>query len=122
MTKNRFDSAAVDVQLGLRHCHGRSNIYRQILEHFVEQYASLPALKAFQAQPAEEIIRWLHTLRGHCATIGATALSIRVRELQQDWPDLTAAELETRWNEISNSIQGVIGEARQYIQLYQGSN
>jgi len=122
MTKNRFDSAAVDVQLGLRHCHGRQSIYRQILEHFVGQYDVLPALTEFQTQPAEAIIRWLHTLRGHCATIGATALSIRVRELQQDWPALTAAELETRWAEISKSIQGVIAEAKQYIQLYQSPN
>lgn len=119
MTKNRFNANEVDVQLGLRYCHGRSSIYCQILEHYVAQYGEAPTLAHFQQQSPEDIVRWLHTLKGHSATIGATAFSLRARELQQDWHTLDVQELTSRWKELSLHMQRIVAEAKEYIQLYQ---
>ncbi|WP_157984145.1 Hpt domain-containing protein [Pseudidiomarina planktonica] len=119
MTRNRYNANEVDVQLGLRYCHGRSSIYRQILEHYVDQYGEAPTLASFQQQSPEDIVRWLHTLKGHSATIGATAFSLRARELQQDWHNLDERELNSRWQELSLHMQRIVAEAREYIQLYQ---
>ncbi|MEX1222752.1 MAG: Hpt domain-containing protein [Idiomarina sp.] len=119
MTRNRYNANEVDVQLGLRYCHGRSSIYSQILEHYVAQYGDAPTLANFQQQSPEDIVRWLHTLKGHSATIGATAFSLRARELQQDWHNLDAQELSARWQELSLHMQRIVAEAREYIQLYQ---
>ena len=119
MTKNQFNAAEVNVQLGLRYCDGREAIYHQILQHYAEQYQQLPELLTLQQQSLEETIRWLHTLKGHSATIGATALSVRARELQQAWHELEQVELRQRWAELTEQLRKVVAEVLQYIQLYQ---
>lgn len=122
MTKNRSSHAEVDVQLGIRHCDGREDIYCQILEHYYAQYITLPALADLQRQSQNDTVRWLHTLRGHSATIGAVGLSTQARELQHVWYDLTQLELKQRWQQLIAHIQQVTAEANQYIQLYRTSH
>lgn len=123
-------SERLNTQRGIRYCHGRADIYLQILQHFVAQYdqpqhsAALVAERFAElaALPDEDAIRWLHTLKGHSATIGATALSEQCKTLQADWQQASQVELARQFTALAEALALVCGDVKQVIQLSQQQN
>lgn len=115
-------SERLNTQRGIRHCHGRADIYLQILQHFVAQYEQSQPFAELLALPADDAIRWLHTLKGHSATIGAAALSEHCRALQASWPQATPAELERGFIALSAELALICADVKQVIQLYPRQN
>lgn len=112
-------SERLNTERGVRHCHGRTDIYLQILQHFIAQYDRPPQCAELISLAAPDAIRWLHTLKGHSATIGAADLSDVCKALQADWHELTATEVEPRFAALSAALALVCADVKQVIQLYQ---
>ncbi|MBK1612984.1 hypothetical protein CKO44_05795 [Rubrivivax gelatinosus] len=74
------ETGALDVQAALRHTAGNTRALARVLQRFVARYGS--GIPAWRTPPADDQRRpWqdqAHSLRGACATIGATALADEV--------------------------------------------
>lgn len=82
---------AIDFNLGMRHCDEQAAIYHAVLTQFQHQYQQGLDSQLLQ-QLTEESLRELHTLKGLCATIGATELSEQARQNYNEWADLSSAQ------------------------------
>ena len=88
----------LDVELGLRRCLGREELYRKILGRYLKQRAATgnEARTALAAGEIETAARSAHTLVSTASTIGAPALADLARELHaaidegapERWPAL----------------------------------
>ncbi len=74
------ETGALDVQAALRHTAGNTRALARVLQRFVERYGQ--GIPAWRTAPADDQRRpWqdqAHSLRGACATVGATALADEV--------------------------------------------
>jgi len=76
----------IDLRIGLINSAGNSELYHRILVQFYHQYAQ-------GCQPLEVILkndqfmdakRWVHTLKGASATIGAGSLNVKARAVESE--------------------------------------
>ena len=74
----------VDLQSGLLICNNNANLYRRLLQKFINNETFPSEFKsAYQAQDMETAERLAHTLKGVSANIGAQNLQIAAAELQE---------------------------------------
>ena len=72
-----------DVAAALERLSGREAVLVRVLQQFVQQYsAGMPALVAMPPD-GHALFEAAHSLRGACATIGATALQCQAQALEQ---------------------------------------
>ncbi len=65
--------AGLDIATGLRHCAGRTDLYRQLLQRFADDHSGFgPDLEtSISMNQLDKAMRQMHTLKGVCATLGA---------------------------------------------------
>ena len=87
--------SSLDVELGLRRCLDRPDLYRKLLERYLKQRAAAgnEIRTALDAGELEAAARAAHTLVSTAAMLGAPALADLARELH----DALAAGASERW-------------------------
>ena len=82
------NSAQIDFNRGLRHCDNQHNLYREVLNCYLEQFTTLLNTEVL-LEDVEAARLQLHTLKSLSATIGATELSLLAAQLFKDWQQKT---------------------------------
>lgn len=82
------NSAQIDFNRGLRHCDNQHNLYREVLNCYLEQFTTLLNTEDL-LEDVEAARLQLHTLKSLSATIGATELSLLAAQLFKDWQQKT---------------------------------
>lgn len=78
------NSVQIDFNRGLRHCDNQHNLYREVLNCYLEQFS--PLLNTDDLLEDVEAARLqLHTLKSLSATIGAADLSLLAAQLFKNW-------------------------------------
>ncbi|MDV6327997.1 Hpt domain-containing protein [Idiomarina sp. Sol25] len=81
-------SAPIDFSRGLRHCDNQHDLYREVLNCYLEQFAPLLNTEDL-LRNMETAHLQLHTLKSLSATIGAADLSLLAAQLFKDWQHKT---------------------------------
>ena len=98
---NQFST--VDLNIGLKHTNGNSNLLLKLLDRFVEDHQSSCAEALEQAGTAENKRRWAHTLKGNAGALGARKLA----EL--------AGQLENCYRDSQTPTEDLVGELEQVL-------
>jgi PAS domain S-box-containing protein len=87
-------AGGVSLELGLRRCLGRTELYQKIVRRFVAAQPPVPQeiAEALAAGAVEPALRAAHMLISTAGTLGASALSERARELQAALQEGDAAQ------------------------------
>jgi CheY-like chemotaxis protein len=109
--------SGLDVESGLRHAGGNAGLYVELLRRFRRDFADFcPQLRAMvETGDWENVMRGTHTLRGMCATLGATRLLDRTTALETAlkvrngtdeayWLASTSTEMERLHNAIGEQL------------------
>ena len=75
----------LDVRSGLRYAGGKAAFYAQLLQRFAHDYAGFTATAQahLEAENWDDAARQAHTLKGLCASLGATEVSLLAAELEK---------------------------------------
>jgi signal transduction histidine kinase/CheY-like chemotaxis protein/HPt (histidine-containing phosphotransfer) domain-containing protein len=79
------DADVLDVEEGLRHCHGRASLYLRLLKTFEDTMSQVAtdARAAFDHGDKAQAARLVHAMSSAAGTIGARSLAAAARELEQ---------------------------------------
>ncbi|WP_161974441.1 transporter substrate-binding domain-containing protein [Piscinibacter terrae] len=82
------DDDVLDVEEGLRHCHGRASLYLRLLKTFEDTMSQVArdARTAFDGGDKVQAARLVHAMSSAAGTIGAKSLAAAARELEQLLP------------------------------------
>ncbi|MCK9372199.1 MAG: PAS domain S-box protein [Sulfuricurvum sp.] len=99
----------IDLHAGLNNSAGNTALYHRILVQFFHQYQEgcLPLKAMLQKGDFEEARRWVHTLKGVSATIGANTLHEQVREVESKLADSKAVMLNPMCKTLSRLQKGL---------------
>ncbi len=102
----------IDTQIGLTNVQHNTKLYLKILRRFKETYEKEldDELAMIRLQPNDEAsIRWAHTLKGVCATIGAKGIEKQARELEFKCSGTnTNLDLDEQLNTIRASVHTLL--------------
>jgi CheY-like chemotaxis protein len=108
-----------DVQRALRYLGGQAATVERVLRSFVRSYSRQAAPDILQAAPEQPVEHWreqCHSIRGACATIGATALESELRSFERELAspgepqqmERTAALLRSRLHSLAASLDAAL--------------
>ncbi|MZI92969.1 PAS domain S-box protein [Vibrio sp. CAIM 722] len=102
----------IDTQIGLTNVQHNEKLYLKILRRFRETYATEldDALAMIRLDPSDESsIRWAHTLKGVCGTIGAKSIEKVARELEFKCSGTNKnLDLDVQINTVQHQVQDLI--------------
>jgi PAS domain S-box-containing protein len=113
------DVDGFDLERALRNLGGQASIVERVLRSFVRSYAQRSAPDLLAAAAPDPVPRWreqCHSIRGACATIGASDLEAELRRFEQDLakpaelPALshTAQQLQTRLHGLAAGLEAAL--------------
>lgn len=99
----------IDLHAGLNNSAGNTALYRRILLQFFHQYQEgcLPLETMLQKGEFEEARRWVHTLKGVSATIGANTLHRQAVEVESRLADSKGVMLNPMCTTLSRLQKGL---------------
>ncbi|MCP1338593.1 Hpt domain-containing protein [Idiomarina sp. M1R2S28] len=100
------NSAPIDFNRGLRHCDNQHNLYREVLNCYLEQFSPL-LNKDDLLEDVEAARLQLHTLKSLSATIGATELSLLAAQLFKNWQQKTYEQRLAALTQVNTKLAAV---------------
>jgi PAS domain S-box-containing protein len=108
-----------DVERALRNLGGQTSTVERVLRSFVRSYSRQAAPDILQAAASEPVQQWreqCHSIRGACATIGATALEGELRSFERELTSTgepqqmvrTAARLQSQLHGLAASLDAAL--------------
>ena len=109
--------SGLSLEIGLRRCMGRTDLYRRIAQRFVETRGALPQDLAahLAAGQSAEAVRVAHTLISSAGTLGAERLSALARTLQNSLEAGDAAATHAGLADLATEHGRVLDALRAYL-------
>ncbi|MCK7459087.1 Hpt domain-containing protein [Idiomarina aminovorans] len=105
--------AKIDFNQGLRHCDGQQELYRQVLNCYLDQFSGL-LNNELLLNDVENARLQLHTLKSLSATIGASGLSHRAAQLFKDWQQHNRQQREEAIRQVNAHLKMVNEKIENY--------
>ncbi|RUO45284.1 Hpt domain-containing protein [Idiomarina aquatica] len=107
-------NALIDFDQGLKHCDNQHRIYLAVLRQFLAQYQNGLNYDAMLQSPEHAQLE-LHTLKGLCATIGATHLSQLAATSFQHWTSISSADAQVELSNIAEELTALVQVLQDYL-------
>ena len=105
----------LDQEVGLEYCAGDEEIYREIIEGYLEEDRRAELAKCFEQEDVANYRVNAHAIKSTSLTIGATELSAKAKALEYaaadgDWEFVKAnnAELVSMYSDILDKIKAAL--------------
>jgi len=109
--------AGLDIVAGLRHCAGKTALYRQLLQRFVEDYTGFGTEleAAMDANLRDKALRLTHTLKGLCATLGAHEIRNLAADLESALQFEDRLRIQTCLTSTVSAVEALVTALREHF-------
>ncbi len=95
----------IDTQAGLSHFAGNAKLYKKVLLDFLNNQKQTTPL----SMPNDELLRWLHTIKGLSANLGAMVLSQAAEKAETSLSEASVREVDAALLAVTGEIESILG-------------